>query len=167
MKPQNYHFDDHLTWQRKSDLKFLIFNWKIKLGAGRVILLTRACGHSPLPLSPNTSPRISFFFFEKSFTAPPHRSTAPPLLHFSKAPSNPSALLLPAHTQTDPHHTHLFSTFSHQPVQKPQNPSQRETLTRIPLPLPLPLRLTPTLGCNFFCCRCSIPEPLHTPNFIT
>jgi len=165
MTSQNYHFDDHLTWQRKSDLKFLIFNWKIKLGAGRVILLIRACGHSPLPLSPNTSPRISFFFFEKSFTAPPHRSTASPFLQSALKP-----LCAPSsRTHTDPHHTHLFSTFSHQLVQKPQNPSQRETLTRIPLPLPLPLplRLTPTLGRNFFCCRCSIPEPLHTPNFIT
>jgi len=26
MTLQNYHFDDQLTWQRKSDLKFLIFN---------------------------------------------------------------------------------------------------------------------------------------------
>jgi len=130
----------------------------------------------PSPNFPNTRPRICFLFFQNSFTAPPHLSTAPPLLHFSKAPSNtnPSARLLPAHTQTPlpglvPAHTQPQITPSEPhtpllhvvPTTGPETPKPLPARNPNPLPIPLPLsrRLTPAQTVFFF--ENDYRAPLH------
>jgi len=96
-----------------------------------------------------------FFIFSKLFhcsTAPLHCSTASPFLQ--SALKHKPLCAPSSRTHTEPHHTHLISTFSHLAVQKPQTPSQPD-----PLPLPLPLRLTPAEPFFFFENDC--PAPLH------
>ena len=183
MTLQSYHFHDHFTWQQKLDLKFYIFNWKIKLASGSVILRTRACGHSPLPHFPHTSPRIFFFRFWKLFhcsTAPLHRSTASPFL---QSALKPSARLLPAHTQTPllafcPHtqpqitlpapHTPLLHVFPPTGPETPKPlPARNPNPNPFPSPSPSPAPSPSPTSANIFLfwkrLSCTAP-PLHFPS---
>jgi len=112
MTPHFDHFHYHLTWQQNLHLNFFLLTEKLNWQKG-----TWFSAHA----------RVLTAFSK----FPQHHQTAHLFFLFSKlltllcAPSS-------SRTHTDPHHTHLFSTFPHRSpplLHSPQNPSQRETLT--------------------------------------